>query len=583
MGAEGGPSTGSGRTESESARAVGGVGLSGLLASQERRGVGLRKGVCMVGLPELRPYQSAIYWAARGSVVRRRGLTMTVEIARQGGKNEISAQLGIWLLAYFCGKGGRMVKAAPTFNPQALVSLRRLQDRLDDGGFAGKWRLEGGNIVRLERSQQTFLSAEPTSNVVGATADVLLELDEAQDVERDKFLKEFRPMGATGNATTVLYGTPWDGGSLLETMSEENRELERRDGVRRDFRFDWEAVAACSPLYGRYVESERDRLGEEHPLFRTQYRLLPIAPGEGMFNRGQLALLRGGHARLRGPLPGRVYVAGVDVAGEPWGASGSSSTEEAMRRAQGERSLGGEYGGYGDDPLRVPSGQASTSSGRTVGGEYGADPLRVPSGQASTGSWRTDLRGATVVGGYGPAQTGGRDATVVTIGEVEGGGRLDAPSVRVVEHYRWTGEPHHALTPSLVELLRRTWRCRRVVVDATGLGTGVASGLVKAMGGAVEPFVFTSGSKSRLGFELLGAVNTGRVSAYAGDGSSEYAEFWREMELAQARYRVNQTMDFFVEASRGHDDYLMSLALMVRAAASPARTARGRVGETPPS
>ena len=92
-----------------------------------------------------------------------------------------------------------------------------------------------------------------------------------------------------------------------------------------------------------------------------------------------------------------------------------------------------------------------------------------------------------------------------------------------------------------------------------------------------------AGSKSRLGFELLGAVNTGRVSAYSGDGSSEHAEFWREMELAQARYRVNQTMDFFVEASRGHDDYLMSLALMVRAAASPARTARGRVWETPPS
>ena len=544
----------------------------------------MRKGVCMVGLPELRPYQSAIYWAARESVVRRRGLTMTVEIARQGGKNEISAQLGIWLLAYFSGKGGKLVKAAPTFNPQALVSLRRLQDRLDDGGFAGKWRLEGGNIVRLDRAQQTFLSAEPTSNVVGATADVLLELDEAQDVDRDKFLKEFRPMGATGNATTVLYGTPWDGGSLLETMSEENRELERKDGVRRDFRFDWEAVAACSPLYGRYVESERERLGEEHPLFRTQYRLLPIAPGEGMFNRSQLALLRGGHARLRGPLPGRVYVAGVDVAGEPWGAQ--RRTEYGGGHAMG-------FGrAVGSDPLRVPSGRASTGSGRTEGvgrrvrgGLYDrlrarrATPFEFPQGRLRQAQGERCLG----VGGYGPAQTGGRDATVVTIGEVEVGGRLDAPSVRVVEHYRWTGEPHHALTPSLVELLRRTWRCRRVVVDATGLGTGVASGLVKAMGGAVEPFVFTSGSKSRLGFELLGAVNTGRVSAYAGDGSSEYAEFWREMELAQARYRVNQTMDFFVEASRGHDDYLMSLALMVRAAASPARTARGRVGETPPS
>ncbi len=527
----------------------------------------------MVGLPELRPYQLEIGRAIYASVWRRRGRMFTVEIARQGGKNELSAQLGVLLLLLASGKGGRLVKAAPTFNPQALVSLRRLQDRLDDGGFAGKWRLEGGNIVRLERSQQTFLSAEPTSNVVGATADVLLELDEAQDVERDKFLKEFRPMGATGNATTVLYGTPWDGGSLLETMSEENRELERKDGVRRDFRFDWEAVAACSPLYGRYVESERERLGEEHPLFRTQYRLLPIAPGEGMFNRSQLALLRGGHARLRGPLPGRVYVAGVDVAGEPWGASPGRT----LRQAQGERSLGTEEAmrrasgePWGATPFEFPQGRLRQAQGerRAEGGGYGRDP--------STGSGRT-------VGGGGPARTGGRDATVVTIGEVEGGGRLDAPSVRVVEHYRWTGEPHHALTPSLVELLRRTWRCRRVVVDATGLGAGVASGLVKAMGGAVEPFVFTSGSKSRLGFELLGAVNTGRVSAYAGDGSSEYAEFWREMELAQARYRVNQTMDFFVEASRGHDDYLMSLALMVRAAASPARTARGRVGETPPS
>ena len=76
---------------------------------------------------------------------------------------------------------GKMVKAAPTFNPQALVSLRRLRDRL--GGFAamaqasGGWR--AGTLCELGRAQQTFLSAEPTANVVGATADTLLELDEA--------------------------------------------------------------------------------------------------------------------------------------------------------------------------------------------------------------------------------------------------------------------------------------------------------------------------------------------------------------------------------------------------------------------
>ena len=259
----------------------------------------------MVGLPELRQYQLEIGRAIYASVWRRRGRLFTVEIARQGGKNELSAQLGVLLLLLASGKGGRMVKAAPTFNPQALVSLRRLQDRLDDGGFAGRWRLEGGNIVRLERAQQTFLSAEPTSNVVGATADVLLELDEAQDVERDKFLKEFRPMGATGNATTVLYGTPWDGGSLLETMSEENRELERKDGVRRDFRFDWEACRGVQPAV-RAVRGVGARRGWARST-RCSGRSTGCCRsrrGRGCSIAGQLALLGGGHARLRGPLPG---------------------------------------------------------------------------------------------------------------------------------------------------------------------------------------------------------------------------------------------------------------------------------------
>ena len=499
----------------------------------------------MAGMPELRRYQLEIARAVFGSVLLRRGLTFTVEIARQGGKNEVSAQLGVWLLSWerVVNGDGKLVKAAPTFNPQALVSLRRLRDRLSDSGLGKRWWMEGGNIVRVGRAQQTFLSAEPTANVVGATADTLLELDEAQDVDRDKFIKEFRPMGATGNATTVLYGTPWDGGTLLEAMAEENRELERKDGVRRDFRFDWEAVAACSPLYRAYVESERDRLGEEHPLFRTQYRLLPIAAGEGMFNRGQLALLRGEHSRLRGPLAG----AGV-------------------------RRGGGRGGGAVGDELRIEYGAGpSTGSGRTgVGRRVRGRPfdrLRANGG----GRVRARAGGRAGRDGGDDWRARGRGAAGRAVGAGCGALPVDGGATPLADAR--AGGPGASARGGA----GGWWWMRR------GLATGVASALVKALGGAVEPFVFTAGSKSRLGFELLGAVNTGRVSAYAGDGSSEYGEFWREMELAQARYRVNQTMDFFVEASRGHDDYLMSLALMVRAAASPPRTARGRVGETPPS
>ena len=53
---------------------------------------------------------------------------------------------------------------------------------------------------------------------------------------------------------------------------------------------------------------------------------------------------------------------------------------------------------------------------------------------------------------------------------------------------------------------------------------------------------------------------------YAGDGSPEYQEFWQEMELARSHYRPNQTMNFYVDPARGHDDFLMSLALLVEAA-----------------
>ncbi len=52
---------------------------------------------------------------------------------------------------------------------------------------------------------------------------------------------------------------------------------------------------------------------------------------------------------------------------------------------------------------------------------------------------------------------------------------------------------------------------------------------------------------------------------YAGDSSTEYAEFWAEMEKARSHYRANQTMNFYVDTSQGHDDFLMSLALLVEA------------------
>lgn len=81
-----------------------------------------------------------------------------------------------------------------------------------------------------------------------------------------------------------------------------------------------------------------------------------------------------------------------------------------------------------------------------------------------------------------------------------------------------------------------------------------------------------------LGFKLLAAINSGRLKSYAQDGSDECGEFWKELERAKCQYRPSQTLNFYVSASEGHDDYLMSLALLVEAAERyEPRGAKGRV------
>ena len=158
---------------------------------------------------------------------------------------------------------------------------------------------------------------------------------------------------------------------------------------------------------------------------------------------------------------------------------------------------------------------------------------------------------------------------MVTIGELDfsiGDSIQKQPGVKVVEHYWWTGKKHTELYPQLVDILKNVWHCRRVVVDATGVGQPVSSFLRQSLGSPVIPFTFTQQSKSELGFNLLAAINSGRLKMYAGDGSAEYQEFWFEMEKAKSQYRPSQTMNFYVDPAQGHDDFLMSLALLVEAA-----------------
>ena len=146
---------------------------------------------------ELREYQLTPAYAILDSVLNSKGLSFAIVFSRQAGKNELSAQLEAYLLNLYQRKGGHMVKAAPTYKPQLINSKLRLEDVLDNPWNRGKVRTREGYMTFLGKAGVIFLSASPTSQVVGATASLLLECDEAQDVNEDKWEVDFTPMAAS--------------------------------------------------------------------------------------------------------------------------------------------------------------------------------------------------------------------------------------------------------------------------------------------------------------------------------------------------------------------------------------------------
>jgi pimeloyl-ACP methyl ester carboxylesterase len=144
-----------------------------------------------------------------------------------------------------------------------------------------------------------------------------------------------------------------------------------------------------------------------------------------------------------------------------------------------------------------------------------------------------------------------------------------------------------------MELWQR-WSFARVCIDASGIGAGLADFLASRRPERVEKFVFSAPSKSRLAFNMLAMINTGKLSVYKGttlpssppapllqsgrgDGQDrlatsplsslepELAEFWREAQACRYWLRASETMGWGVPEREGHDDFVVSLALTVRA------------------
>ena len=399
---------------------------------------------------KLRRYQEAVARAVVDSVVKKLGHSFVVLFPRQSGKNELQAQIETYLLLLYSELEGEIVKVSPTWKPQSLNAMRRLERVLNRNWLTkDKWRKEQGYIYRVGGARIYFLSGSPTTNVVGATASLLLECDEAQDVLIDKWDKEFNPMAASTNATRVFWGTAWNSQTLLARQKRLALAEEQADGLRRLFQINADEVAAEVPEYGKFVEGEVRRLGRTHPSVRTQFYSEEVDAESGMFPQGRIAMMQGTHPRRRSPQPGRIYAFLLDVGGE---------------EASGEGGEQAQPGKHDSEPRRKKPSRSAVS----------------------------------------PA---GHDPSALTIVEVDlsglSDGLLQAPLYRVCERVVWTAEPHSALYGRLKALVE-LWAPRWIVVDATGLGAGLASFLERSFPGAGAALPVHAGFQEQAGLGFPG-------------------------------------------------------------------------------
>ncbi|HTG49492.1 MAG TPA: hypothetical protein VL915_03315, partial [Gemmatimonadales bacterium] len=416
------------------------------------------------------------------------------------GKDELLAQMLVWTLLTHAETGGTAVIAAPTLRPQGAISRDRLIARMREL-LPNEVVTREGHIVELGEASARFLSALPTANVRGQTADLLLVANEAQHIEQPVWDPVFDPMAASTNATTLFMGTPWSRDSLLARQTQHLREVELETGERRVWKVPWTVVAEAIPKYRERVEARIAQFGERHPTIRTEYWLEELDGEEGLFPPHRLAQMQGDHPRLERAEPGGRYALLIDVAGEDEGGGSADAFASGSRR----------------------------------------------------------------------------DSTAMTVVEIDvAHGRM--PIYRVVNRRRWLGTKHATLRDQLADLARSVWQAERVVIDATGIGAGLAAFLAERLEdrslGRVIPvdrFVFSEKSKSQLGWDFVGLIETGRYKEYvdpAPVGSSQRMvteAFWAELKGVEFAVAVGPGRAMRWGASgRGHDDLVMSAALVAR-------------------
>lgn len=449
----------------------------------------------------------------------QRGLEAVTVVARQGGKNELSARNQGRLLYKYNAENFSIVRVAPTYRPQLVISMQRLEmilkqlKRLSGGVSLHRW--VQGYQCHVNEASIIFLSGETHANRVGHTATGAIEVDEAQDVAPEIYDKDLRPMSLTTGAPAFLFGTVWSNDTLLEQKRQRAKALEKhydlaQYGVKLCYEVDAEEIGRCNPAYAETFRYEVERLGRQHPVIKTQYYLEAVAELDKFIpDRQTLELMEGIHPRMSGPRDGCVYVAGVDLCG---------AIEQDLKDS------------------------AKSADARSR-----------------------------------------RDSTVVTIGEMRwvtstADPTRRLPSVRIVDHLLLENMPPLDTVNRIYHYVFERWHCSHCVIDASGVGDYPAQMILARRPQQTTALKSTLSEVSRLGFNLLGAIMSGRFQMYR-DSEDNVAQrqFWLQMKECKRELKSDEKMRFYAPENRimtpydikpidVHDDFVKSAAYCLDAA-----------------
>lgn len=271
----------------------------------------------------LRGVQAEIIKRVENFVEAHEGGVMTILSSRQTGKNEVSAVLQrrhLWRRQN-SRHVASWIRTAPTYAPQIVNSKKRLTEilQLSEKGeirhpsFLGAaLRRSEGYIWQVGNATVEFLSSGKNANVVGATASECLDMDEAHKIDKAKFDEDFAPFTASTNAGTLLWGVAGDGHDTIEAYRQTNI-AEKRDEL--NLYYPCEVWMDVSDIYRAHVENRVKALGWDHPIIKTQYRLLPVSQEGTFISKTQAQnMFSGEHDRELKPRPGVSYEMLIDIA-----------------------------------------------------------------------------------------------------------------------------------------------------------------------------------------------------------------------------------------------------------------------------